>query len=279
MGFFFICLVLAHLVHEGGHLIAAWLMGARPLVVQLGLGKSHTRSSGRLQVGVASVPLGLFCGFEPLAALARWKRTLVVLAGPATSWTLSFLVLYTAFSGTREARLPVVETVFPGSAAQRAGIQPDDHIRRVGDRPVETFDELKKRVQSHPGGAVPVTIERRGAPMVLTVEMPAGGPIGIRPQTSELVGLDAAAAAAIGTLTMPLETLADTTKGLALLVRSRGSMQTVGGPVLIYRASEGTQGSAFWRLFAEMFATVSLLFLLLPLLPIPGFDGARLLRR
>ncbi len=58
---------------------------------------------------------------------------------------------------------PVVSTVEPGSAADKAGVQPGDRITKIDGKPVETQVQLQMRLGSkYEGDVVAVTIERGG---------------------------------------------------------------------------------------------------------------------
>ncbi|MCS6949304.1 MAG: trypsin-like peptidase domain-containing protein [Armatimonadota bacterium] len=75
----------------------------------------------------------------------------------------------------RRAGLPdlngvVVSDVLPGSPADKAGIRPEDVIRRFGQRPVRsTQDLLEEIMERQPGDKVNITVWRGGKEITLSV--------------------------------------------------------------------------------------------------------------
>ena len=256
-------LVVVHLCHEAGHLVVADLLGVR------------ARDDGGGQLKLAAVPIAVFYRFDSAAfiASARWKRALIALAGPATSWLLSFAVLLGVYYGTEQSTAAIIETVSPGSVAERAGILPGDRIVQFGEKKLERFEELRDAVLAHQGGPVAITLERQGARQTVQTGLEAGALLGIRPRMTQLRGFEAIAAAAVGTVLMPL----DQFKTVAKLLWGRQRFQTVGGPIVMYETAPQDLPRWFFVGVSAHLAVVSLPFFLLPLLPIPRFDGARLL--
>jgi serine protease Do len=73
-----------------------------------------------------------------------------------------------------EANRPIVEQVFPGSAAEEAGIQVGDRIVRVDGVATPTRDELIERVRSfNPGDEVTLSVVREGR--TITIQATLGG--------------------------------------------------------------------------------------------------------
>lgn len=244
-------LVVAHVAHEAFHAIVARLLGLTDTRWRLGFGPVRQERPG-LQVG--RVPVGLFFDFDhaPFQAAPHWKRTVVVLGGPALSWLASFLVLLGWLWGLPTGAEPaVVDNLARGSAAEAAGLAPGDRITRFGERPVANFGELRAAVDGHAGGAVALTYERAGASLTANVELPSGARLGVLPPSA---GISVVPAALAGTLLYPLHFLAG-----------------FGHPAL------PDHGLAWQVVLA--WATASLLFALIPLLPLPGFDGWRVARR
>lgn len=65
-----------------------------------------------------------------------------------------------------------VTTVSKGSAADKAGLKAGDVITRIGDKKIETAEDVSKAVREHkPGNKVPVTIMRDGKEQKYTAEL------------------------------------------------------------------------------------------------------------
>ncbi len=71
----------------------------------------------------------------------------------------------------RTESLNVIGTV-PGSGAEKAGLQKDDVLKRIGDTSIETYDDLNTALSSsEPGDKIEVQIERGGKEVVVEVEL------------------------------------------------------------------------------------------------------------
>jgi hypothetical protein len=71
----------------------------------------------------------------------------------------------------RTESLNVIGTV-PDSGAEKAGLQKDDVLKRIGDTSIETYDDLNTALSSsQPGDKIEVQIERGGKEVVVEVEL------------------------------------------------------------------------------------------------------------
>ncbi len=98
----------------------------------------------------------------------RWQRVLIALAGPTTNFLMAVVLTAALFVHGGEqpsyADKPVVVAgVVKDSPAQKAGIQPGDHIVSFGGVKNPTWDRVALELAlSAPGHSEPVTIERNG---------------------------------------------------------------------------------------------------------------------
>ncbi len=59
-----------------------------------------------------------------------------------------------------------------GSPAEKAGLQRDDIITRIGDMPIPDLQAMTDALRAHkPGDVVPVTVQRDGKPLTVTVTL------------------------------------------------------------------------------------------------------------
>jgi hypothetical protein len=59
-----------------------------------------------------------------------------------------------------------------GSPAEKAGLQRDDIITRIGDRPIPDLQAMTDALRAHkPGDVVPVTVQRDGKPLTVSVTL------------------------------------------------------------------------------------------------------------
>jgi len=133
------------------------------------------------------LPLGGFVsiqGMEPKEDGSEWQeengfftkrpfaRLMVLFAGPLFSFLLGSLLLTTYFATQGPDKLnnvPIVGTVGPGKAADRAGIMVGDRIVSVDAQPVTTFFDVVKYVRDKPGVSIRLAIQRGNQDLVVAV--------------------------------------------------------------------------------------------------------------
>ncbi|WP_075182129.1 sigma E protease regulator RseP [Pantoea sp. 1.19] len=64
---------------------------------------------------------------------------------------------------------PVLAEVQPNSAASKAGLQAGDRIVKVGGQPLSQWQHFVTRVRENPGQGIPLTIERGGDTLAITL--------------------------------------------------------------------------------------------------------------
>jgi len=157
---FVIAIAILVVVHEFGHYWVARRLGVKVLRFSVGFGRPlwmRRFGSDRTEWVIAAIPLGGYVKMLDenegrVAARDRkrafnrqplWKRSLIVLAGPA--FNLLFAVIaYTAVNlvGTEGLR-PLVGTVATGSLAEQGGFRAGDEMLRVDEHPVQSWDERR----------------------------------------------------------------------------------------------------------------------------------------
>jgi regulator of sigma E protease len=292
-------------VHEYGHYLAARLCGFRVEAFSIGFGQAILRWVDRHGTSwqVGWLPLGGYVrlhGFErpeSMTAEARaelrpgegfhdrplWARAVVTAAGPAANFVLT-LVLFTglALALGRPVPLAVLGTVQAGGAGARAGLQSGDRVVSIDGAAVDTFTDLQRAVQAHPGVALRMVIARGGATLSLTVTPDASvaggqavgrlevlsGPAGYRP-----VGpLEAVSWGGQQTWFV----VAQTAEGLWQVITGQRGAGELGGTLRIAQLS-GEVAKLGLPTFANFIAVLSVNLGLLNLLPIPVLDGGHLM--
>ena len=174
-------------VHEAGHLIVAKLFDTRVLTFSLGFGKRLWGfSRGETDYRVSLVPLGGYVRLggenpdevsdDPRDFLnkPRWQRILVYLAGPAMNILLSIVLIAGLFMvGIQVPMLqnldPIVGYVEDGSPADAAGVEPGDHVVRVGDEEVDDWEDVQFALMTSPDQPVALELDRGGERLEVTV--------------------------------------------------------------------------------------------------------------
>ncbi len=175
------------------------------------------------------------------------------------------------------------------SPAQRAGLEAGDVLVRIAGDTITDWHDMVAAVENRPGQALPVTVDRDGQAVDLTLtperqELAGGslirGRIGVGPTMRVIDAyprerMGPFAAVAYG----GRETVRIT--GMILgylggLFTGRESPRDVGGPILIYQISEQVVRIGF-DAFLNFMALFSINLAILNLLPIPILDGGQLM--
>lgn len=181
-------LVLAFIIffHELGHYSMGKLLGFRILDFSIGFGPALLKfKKGETNYAIRAIPFGGACQFDGededeqddprrFNAQPVWKRFLVIFAGPFMNVLLAFLIAFAALLFTPvpvytidEATgdyIPEINSVTEGSAADNAGILPNDIVIAVGGESPMVEDSESSI------DALITLIKNAGVDFVITVE-------------------------------------------------------------------------------------------------------------
>jgi regulator of sigma E protease len=179
-------------VHELGHFVVAKWLGVKVVKFSIGFGpRLLWWTVGETEYRISALPLG---GYVKMAGdvpgevpaeedrgrgfyeQAPWKRIVIGLAGPLSNFAFPVLLFFFLFL-SRNGELTAgaaIGTVAPGSAAERAGLQPGDRIVSIappGQRPIAMrwWGDLVDAISTHPGDRLAFAIERDGQALALEV--------------------------------------------------------------------------------------------------------------
>jgi regulator of sigma E protease len=191
------------IVHEFGHFAVAKLCKVRVEAFSFGFGpRLFGFKYGETDYKVCLLPLGGYVKMtgetpdqisgtaeEPAIARPaadpgsftthpRWQRVLIGLAGPAANFILAFVLMIFYFGWINEVpsvqiKTTTVEWVTPGSSAAMAGIQAGDVITRFDNADHPDWEKIYERTKLNASQFVPVTVERGGSTLNLTLGVPA----------------------------------------------------------------------------------------------------------
>lgn len=300
-------------VHELGHYAAGRWFGVKAEDFSIGFGREIAgftdRRGTRWKFGW--LPLGGYVRFAgdmnpasqpdaewlqlPAQERARtfqakpvWQRAIIVAAGPAVNLILAVLILGGFAAAYGVDRTPAtIGGVVQGSAADRAGLRVGDRIAALDGRSIDTFADLSFFTAMRPGEAVKVEFVRdaavRETDAVIGAVMQRDrfgneakiGRFGIERGTPVYAPLPlwqapAYGAGMVGTI------LRGTVDGLGQIITGRRSVEEMGGPLRIAKAS-GEQFSLGWPALVTFVAFVSINLGFINLLPVPMLDGGHLL--
>jgi regulator of sigma E protease len=190
-------------VHEFGHFAVAKLCGVRVEAFSFGFGpRLFGVKYGDTDYKVCLLPLGGFVkmageNFSELSDAAkgtatvappddpgaltshpRWQRILIGAAGPSANFVLAFVLMVGYFGWINEVpavevKSTTVEWVIPGSPAGQAGIEPGDILRRVAGADNPDWEKIFYRLKLNANQTVPVSVERDGKTLQLSLHVPA----------------------------------------------------------------------------------------------------------
>jgi regulator of sigma E protease len=185
---------------------------------------------------------------------------------------------------------PIMGKLTEGGVAQRTGLRPGDHIRRLDGRTITRWTELVDMVRSHPGSTLRVEIERNGNLLALDVTPDAVnengkqvGKIGAAPYLDQqefdalLTEVRYAPLAAFRqAVHRSWETAVVSLKVMGKMVVGEISLKNLSGPITIadFAGQSAKLGVAS---YLDFLALISISLGVLNLLPIPLLDGGHLL--
>ncbi|MEE4270851.1 MAG: RIP metalloprotease RseP [Thermoanaerobaculales bacterium] len=180
--FIFVIGVLV-VIHEAGHFGMARALGAPVEVFSVGFGRRLWGvEKGGTDYRVSLVPLGGYVRIpglgpdesdvvgsesEELELLPRWKRALILLAGPATNIIGAVFFIGIAYMMGVEtpafrSEPPVIGWIDPGSPAADVDLEVGDLIVAVNGADVSMWSELETSIVTSADNEVLLEVERQG---------------------------------------------------------------------------------------------------------------------
>ncbi|MGE7468038.1 RIP metalloprotease RseP [Bosea sp. NPDC003192] len=315
---FLFVLTLVVFVHELGHFLVGRWCGVDVKTFSIGFGRElfgfNDRHGTRWRF--ALIPLGGYVKFsgdgdaasspdgDALSGMSReerersfpaqsiGERAAIVAAGPIANFLLAILIFGgTAYFLGKPVLAPRVDNVTVGGAAARAGLQSGDLIRQVDGREVRSFSDLQRAISIRPGETFPVTVERGGADVVVSVTpdlVETSSPLG--KQRLGIIGVQASAKPTDWTvqhfglgesvLLGMHETwfvVERTYDYIAKLINGKESTDQLSGPIRIAQASGMVASSGGMLALINLAALLSVSIGLMNLFPVPMLDGGHLL--
>jgi membrane-associated protease RseP (regulator of RpoE activity) len=208
-----LALVVMIFFHELGHYVTAKWAGMKVTEFFIGFGpKIWSFRKGETEYGLKAIPAGAYVRIIGMSNLEEVpaedetrtyrqksypRRMSVALAGSTMHFLMAALFLLLLLSGTgvrggtvldidkldraweAAAEGPwAVGAVTEGSAAAEAGIEEGDRIVRIGDRPVEKWNDTRAAVQPLANEDVVIVVERDGERRELPATIGQNGGVG-----------------------------------------------------------------------------------------------------
>ena len=182
-------------IHEFGHFLVAKLFGMRVEAYSFfGLGpRIWGFKVGHTDYRISAIPLGAYVklyGDEATAALEggdstgekvpdselyelrpRWQKFLVMLGGPFMNILLALSIPFfgALMYGVPSTPDPIISYVAPNGAAERAGLKAGDKIVSFEGEANPTWRKIETGAAISPDKPLPVTVERNGQKVDLTL--------------------------------------------------------------------------------------------------------------
>ena len=286
--------------HEFGHFIFGKMFGMRIPTFSIGFGpRLLTKKIGETEFTLSSIPLGGYVDLgtpEGIKEDSRsfvkrpyYQKFLVIIGG------ISFNILfaYIAFSllflfGMPETRIlypenaiSVVDALEKESAAEKAGILPQDTIKSLNNAPIANPADFFERIKPLAGQQTTLTIERNGKEQDIPIT------VGSRTILGQTIGSIGIYFKIVPLAAMPFTTAIQ--RGAALtnqfikgtflafknLIASRDTSE-LAGPLMLFSGSVQFASKGF-KIFLIFLAIISVNLAIMNLIPLPVFDGGRLL--
>jgi regulator of sigma E protease len=315
---FLFVLTVVVFVHELGHFLVGRWCGVGVTAFSIGFGPELVGWNDRhgTRWKLSAIPLGGYVKFvgdvngasvPDQEALARMspqeraisfpnqsvpKRAAIVAAGPIANFLLAIAVFggITYMNG-RQILTPRIEAIQPGSAAERAGFQPQDLVVSIDGVAVGSFAEMQRVVSSNAHEDLAIVVDRAGRQLTLHAtpdlkeqETPFGkhriGLLGLQasrdPADLKTVRYGLLESVRLGTLEC-WYVIERTFSYIGKLIVGRESADQLSGPIRIAQVSGQVASIGGLGGLISLVAVLSVSIGLINLFPIPLLDGGHLL--
>ncbi|MBI4331633.1 MAG: site-2 protease family protein [Chloroflexi bacterium] len=289
-------LVILIIAHELGHFITAKLSGVK--VEEFGIGfppRLFAVKRGETEYSINLIPLGGFCRMlgeedpkelRSLASKSKRTRALILSAGSLMNVLLPLLLFTASYMVPHQVLLEQVrvETVHPGSPAEKAGINPGDRILEVNGETARNRGDLTFNIRRNLGSEITLLVKQGEDPPRTLYLTPRWNP----PPDQGAIGVILVAAeptAVTESLPVWRAIPAGVQSTMDTLVLFRNEIATwfikkqapqLAGPIGIVHVTGEVVQTGFGPLLSFA-ALISINLAVFNLLPIPGLDGGRLL--
>jgi regulator of sigma E protease len=315
---FLFVLTVVVFVHELGHFLVGRWCGVGVTAFSIGFGPELVGWNDRhgTRWKLSAIPLGGYVKFvgdvngasvpdqEALARMSSQeraisfpnqsvpKRAAIVAAGPIANFLLAIAVFggITYMNG-RQILTPRIEAIQPGSAAERAGFQPQDLVVSIDGVAVGSFAEMQRVVSSNAHEDLAIVVDRAGRQLTLHAtpdlkeqETPFGkhriGLLGLQasrdPADLKTVRYGLLESVRLGTLEC-WYVIERTFSYIGKLIVGRESADQLSGPIRIAQVSGQVASIGGLGGLISLVAVLSVSIGLINLFPIPLLDGGHLL--
>ena len=300
---FIILLSVLIFVHELGHFLAARIAGVGVLKFSLGFGpKIIGKKIGETEYVLSWIPLGGFVkllgesGNEELSPedekksffkKSKWKRMLIILAGPVFNFLLALVIFIIVFVYGLPNLTAVVGEVQKESAAFEAGMISGDKIIAIDDKKIVFWEEIKPIIVESKGKEMEVAVKRGAEKKHLLIKPRLSKSknifgeeistylIGVSPAGNTIIERKNPWDAIIASVGKTWEISKLTVISVVKMLEGVISPRTLGGPIFIAQIA-GAQVKEGIIPFILFMAILSINLGVINLFPIPVLDGGHI---
>jgi regulator of sigma E protease len=300
---FIILLSVLIFVHELGHFLAARIAGVGVLKFSLGFGpKIIGKKIGETEYVLSLIPLGGFVkllgesGTEELLPedekrsffkQAKWKRMMIILAGPCFNFLLAIVIFTIVFISGVPKLTAYVGEMPKESSALAAGMVSGDKILTLDGHKIVFWEEIKPVIVAGKGKEIEVVVERgtENKHLLVKPRLSKSKNIFGEEESTYLIGISPAGNIIIERKN-PWDAIVDsvgktweisklTIISVVKMLEGVISPRTLGGPIFIAQVA-GAQVKEGIIPFILFMAILSINLGVINLFPIPVLDGGHI---
>lgn len=270
--------------HELGHFTLAKINGVKVEEFSLGMGTKIAGIKGKeTEYLIKAFPIGGYVKMlgeeedvndkRAFSSKSPLRRISIIAAGPIMNFILAILffaiiALNNGYSTTS------IGAIIPNSAAEEIGLKVNDKITKVDNTKISTWQDFQTVIATSNGKTLNIELEREGSKKSFTVtpkknEKDGSYLIGISPSRVEKPSFGASISYGFNET---ISLIRQTFVALKTMITGKASLNDVGGPVTIIKATGAAAKAGIWTLmFFAAFLSVQLA--VFNLLPFPALDG------
>lgn len=296
--YFILILGIIVLIHEFGHFFFAKRAGIYVYEFSIGMGPrifKWTRKNDETEYSIRIIPIGGYVQMageevdddpnvpkeKKFSTKTFGQKFMTVIAGIMNNFLLAiFLLFFLALFNGASQNKPIVGEVAKNMPAYSAGLESGDRIISINGKKTSTYDVFALELQVNSGKKITLQVDRNGSKKTIVINpkmVDENGTLTPRYgftltdeiQTGFLASVKYAFSKTLSLLHQMILTI-------YYLVTGTLGLKSFSGPIGIYNIVGQAKDSGFWSL-VSLTALLSINVGFINLLPLPAFDGGRLL--
>ncbi|MBR3229538.1 MAG: RIP metalloprotease RseP [Bacilli bacterium] len=296
--YFILILGIIVLIHEFGHFFFAKRAGIYVYEFSIGMGPrifKWTRKNDETEYSIRIIPIGGYVQMageeveddpdvpkdKKFSTKTFGQKFMTVIAGIMNNFLLAIILLFflALFNGASQNK-PIVGEIAKGMPAYSSGLKQGDRIVSINGRKTSTYDVFALELQVNSGKKITLEVDRNGERKTVSISpkmvdengslIPRYGfALTDEIKTGFFASIKYAFSKTISLLHQMILTI-------YYLVTGTLGLKSFSGPIGIYNIVGQAKDSGFWSL-VSLTALLSVNVGFINLLPLPAFDGGRLL--